>query len=661
MANTAVQGTIVDNTTTGVGELQVVAYDVEILTRPEVLGSAFTAAGSGYYRIEYSRWAYGVERSPDLMIRVFDTVGRMLHETPVINDVNTMTYDMQQIQIHTDELTGLFVTLGHESHVMLSGGNAVRFDIDNEEAFKQVTDMVEGSTESIAMSQLLLQVPTLYTVFNQDPVEGAPFDNGKNFNARLLSHSSLNDVEVRIVLNRMFPDVTCTENVKDFLNENITANKIELRSIKSPLNGAMHAKFFIFDRKQAYINASPLLQEYYDGNQHRYQDFRRGKWENMYVVIPASMIKRPIHDVSVALRGPAVEHMYETFIDLWNSAEVVESDIVLSDPPDALPLDPAVIENGYKAAQIQVVRTLPGNDYYQGERGILEAYLRAIESAEDFIYIENQYFTEKAITTALIRTLKRRPELQLIIVVNLKVDGPWYDEYQSDRIRELFESFSEEEAERRIGVFTLWTEDQTAAGEPVLVPIYIHSKVAMVDDKWATIGSANLDGQGLLYSQHLPSSFGVPAESYFEIPNWENERRSVEVNLVITPDPMAPDQDVVAHLRHKIWEEHLGLSEIQSMNRPERGWLETWQVQASEKLRHLNKLPGPNVPNIRVLRATRPFSVMGGLLDIWVGDEIHPTARSFLENVGIHEDCLDALGLRDVVPEFDFETGEVDY
>ena len=88
--------------------------------------------------------------------------------------------------------------------------------------------------------------------------------------------------------------MTCTENVKDFLNDDAAANEVELRSIESPINAATHAKFFVFDRTQAYVNASPLLQEYFDGDQHRYQDYRRGKWEKMYVIVPASMIKCPI-------------------------------------------------------------------------------------------------------------------------------------------------------------------------------------------------------------------------------------------------------------------------------------------------------------------------------------------------------------------------------
>ena len=78
------------------------------------------------------------------------------------------------------------------------------------------------------------------------------------------------------------------------------------------------------------------------------------------------------------------------------------------------------------------VQTLPGLD--AGELGVLEAYLRAIENATDYIYFENQYFTDERIGQALVAALNdaARPNLQVILMVNVVPDMPVYPYWQTD-------------------------------------------------------------------------------------------------------------------------------------------------------------------------------------------------------------------------------------
>ena len=66
-----------------------------------------------------------------------------------------------------------------------------------------------------------------------------------------------------------------------------------------------------------------------------------------------------------------------------------------------------------------------------------------------------------------------------------------------------------------------------------MLPVNIHAKVGIVDDKWATVGSANLD--------------------------YASMDRAIEVNanLLGDADPEDPS-DIVSILRRKLWAEHLG-------------------------------------------------------------------------------------------------------
>ena len=114
-------------------------------------------------------------------------------------------------------------------------------------------------------------------------------------------------------------------------------------------------------------------------SQHLLEEPRRG----------ANAKKGPIHEMSVAVRGPAVGHLQEVFNSHWNVAD--PSDTPLPVPP-VPPTAPADLKSGEFRCAVQIVRTFdkmfaPATN---GEKGVLEAYLRAIHFAERFIYIENQ-------------------------------------------------------------------------------------------------------------------------------------------------------------------------------------------------------------------------------------------------------------------------------
>jgi len=168
-------------------------------------------------------------------------------------------------------------------------------------------------------------------------------------------------------------------------------------AFKVTLFNVVHAKLVMVDDNEAIVIGSPFNQSYWDTHDHHIYDPRRGS---------ASGEPVPVHDVSLAVRGPAVQDMHDTFRLHWNTAAPGSAVAAI---PVAAPI--AARAAGEDAiASLQLVRTLNGSAFPapldKGERGILEAYLRAIEQAQKYIYLENQYFTNETIAKALVRALR---------------------------------------------------------------------------------------------------------------------------------------------------------------------------------------------------------------------------------------------------------------
>lgn len=270
--------------------------------------------------------------------------------------------------------------------------------------------------------------------------------------------------------------------VKEFF----TGTPVQTRVAKYGI-AVLHGRTVVVDGNRAFVIGSSFDQNYFSSAPHPIRDPRhRGSL---------------LHDVAAEITGPAVPHIDETFVTVWNEANAT-----------AKPVAPQPRTTGTETGEVamQVLRTMPGGKFLapfpngqplpHGETSILEAYQRAIARAEKFIYIEDQYFTNSAIVDALIIRMNQKPDLQLIIVLNIKPDFPGYPRKQVKNIRLMQKKITNHQD--RFRVFTLWStqfsQEPDRAHKPFeIMNIDVHSKVAIIDDKWATIGTANLDGSGL--------------------------------------------------------------------------------------------------------------------------------------------------------------------
>jgi phosphatidylserine/phosphatidylglycerophosphate/cardiolipin synthase-like enzyme len=168
------------------------------------------------------------------------------------------------------------------------------------------------------------------------------------------------------------------------------------------------------------------------------------------------------HDAYLEVDGPSATDVAHNFVQRWNGATE-------RDPADDLPLPTAVLgRRGNSTVQIQRM--------FGSEHSILEQYEQAIDAAQRSIYIENQAIPIPRLARRLDKALARG--VDVLMLVPAIPEEHVYAARQDPARRPLFEAL---EALGRHRHFRL-------AG----LPVYVHAKLMIVDEVWATIGSCNL-------------------------------------------------------------------------------------------------------------------------------------------------------------------------
>jgi phosphatidylserine/phosphatidylglycerophosphate/cardiolipin synthase-like enzyme len=258
------------------------------------------------------------------------------------------------------------------------------------------------------------------------------------------------------------------------------------------------------------------------------------------------------HDAAVRIEGPAVVDVAQHFRLRWHGAtrELL--------PRPRRPQDAGDVE-------LQVVRTLPAGTYRAARRGdysILEAYTAALRSAERFVYLENQFLWSPEVVSILAGKLRNPPSDDFRVLVVLPARANDGADISRGQVAALIHAADES---TRFLACTIYAR----AGN-LRDPVYIHSKIGIVDDRWLTIGSANLNAHSLF--------------------------NDTEMNVVTL------DAEVARAARLRLWSEHLELPVDDVQGDPIKLIDEHWEristeqlelLEAGEALTHrLVKLPG---------------------------------------------------------------------
>jgi phosphatidylserine/phosphatidylglycerophosphate/cardiolipin synthase-like enzyme len=243
------------------------------------------------------------------------------------------------------------------------------------------------------------------------------------------------------------------------------------------------------------------------------------------------------HDSAAELRGPAVDVVGEHFRLRWHA---VTGERLAAAPPSPPAGD----------LELQIVRTVPEKIYDalpRGEFSICEAYLGALRSAERLIYIENQFLWSSEVVKVLVEKLRNPPcdAFRLLLVL------PAHPNNGGDDTRGQLGVLVEADDADRMFACTVY------AGSTRPERVYVHSKITIVDDRWLTIGSANLNEHSLFNDS--------------------------EMNVV------ACDPALVRDTRERLFGEHLDLPPAEVRGDPQQLIDERWRPIAEEQLTRLER------------------------------------------------------------------------
>ena len=172
-------------------------------------------------------------------------------------------------------------------------------------------------------------------------------------------------------------------------------------------------------------------------------------------------------DDTVRIEGPAVEQMCDIFDYGWLG--IVEPQTVVRPR-----LQPPVDSGDGQGSRVRVL----ANHYSRERRAIRQAYLRQIESAQRSVCITNSYFVpDGQIRRVLGRAVNRGAEVR--VIVPGKSDVPV--------VRHAARKLHGRLLEAGIQLYE-WQGS------------ILHSKTAVIDGRWCTVGTYNLDARSLRFN-----------------------------------------------------------------------------------------------------------------------------------------------------------------
>jgi phosphatidylserine/phosphatidylglycerophosphate/cardiolipin synthase-like enzyme len=280
--------------------------------------------------------------------------------------------------------------------------------------------------------------------------------------------------------------------------------------------GSHHQKFVVLrhparpDRDVAFVGGIDLCHSRRDDAEHG-GDPQPQSMAAVYGDRP------PWHDVQLMVTGPAVGDVEASFRERWQDPHRLSrsplrwvADWVRQDEPSRLSPLPAQLPDPEPTGEhpVQVLRTYPARTpgygfAPDGERSVARGYTKAISRARSLIYLEDQYLWSREVAERFVAALRDDPGLRLLGVLPHHPDQDGRVSLPPNLVgRQQALSMLYDAAPERVAFYG----PENRAG----VPVYVHAKVCVVDDTWASVGSDNFNRRSWTHDSEMSATVAHP-------------------------------------------------------------------------------------------------------------------------------------------------------
>lgn len=287
-----------------------------------------------------------------------------------------------------------------------------------------------------------------------------------------------------------------------------------------PTGSVHHQKIAVIDDAVAFCGGVDLTLDRWDTRAHRQDSHGRRMVRHSY---------GPRHEVAAAVDGAAARTLGQQALARWRTA----TDQSLAPVEASHTTWPNRLEPILRNIDVGIARTVPELKGRPEVREVEALNLAAIAAARHTIYLENQYLASRRLVEALAARLREDGGPEIVIVLARRGNNPLERETMDSARHRLMHVLWAADEHRRLGVYWPVTDGGT--------PIYVHSKVLVVDDRLLRIGSSNLNNR----------SMGFDSECDVAIDAIEAESNTSEHDDV---------RRQITWVRHQLVSEHLGVS-----------------------------------------------------------------------------------------------------
>jgi phospholipase D1/2 len=299
---------------------------------------------------------------------------------------------------------------------------------------------------------------------------------------------------------------------------------------KHAIGASHHQKLVVIDGQFAFVGGLDICSNHWDDRRHEaYNTLRLNPDGHMY---------EPYHDIQSYQAGPIALEFARLFQGQWENAGGRRIDLpIVREEVDFLPESGLCLKAEHAGANRTQAKTIV--PHLESIREIRQLYLDAIDAAENLIYIENQYFSSQAVYKALMERMlsERRSKLQIVIILPRKPHTLIEEISIGTAQTKMLFALKEKAAQTGHDLGIYFTVSPGAEE----IPIYIHSKFLIVDDRFLTVGSANTTNR----SMGLDTELNVSWDEYY--------------------DPDGKSIDSIRAIRLDLLSEHTGLRDSGSL------------------------------------------------------------------------------------------------